>query len=369
MGATGTRKTSEVVDIDKAEARRARKRVTDRKSQRHHRDRQRAYVKQLEATVKSYEASYSQSGSGDASALLNEVEKLRARCRSLESTLDRIKSLADGLDVEAACSSRSSPEDHDPATQNGKQATGVSFDSHHDHSKAEDLTAPDTWRMDGLPVFATDEESVLAFHLAGNSAPDLPKELNDMGLLGESVDLTKNSTIARESAACGGPPSAVGHGQPTGSEEEPVKYPSPVDDFEGYLISLDNGGIINQDLTPAPALMRDGPLPLVPVNMRLSQEGMGDTIHLRFPNTSAPACQWDRFLLSVIDDARTQLRLGHFPVAEAPSLRAVLSDKSADILASRLYNYLCSYGNMPLHLFLGVLWVQYLFLRVGNGES
>lgn len=79
--------------------RRARKRATDRKSQRNHRERQRAYVRNLEKTV----AAVNSANNSDerVAALLAENEAFRKRCDSLVSQLRRIRNIASEAETEA----------------------------------------------------------------------------------------------------------------------------------------------------------------------------------------------------------------------------------------------------------------------------
>lgn len=72
--------------------RRARKRATDRKSQRNHRERQRAYVRELERTVAALNSSVSTDER--VAALLAENAKFRKRCEVLASQLNRIRAVA-----------------------------------------------------------------------------------------------------------------------------------------------------------------------------------------------------------------------------------------------------------------------------------
>lgn len=73
-------------------ARRARKRATDRRSQRNHRERQRAYVRSLETTVS---ALNNASNSDERVAALSaENETLRTQCQHLTMLLSRIRTIA-----------------------------------------------------------------------------------------------------------------------------------------------------------------------------------------------------------------------------------------------------------------------------------
>ncbi|KAL2686707.1 hypothetical protein Neosp_004248 [[Neocosmospora] mangrovei] len=87
----------EVQEPPQDEVRRARKRATDRKSQRQHRERQRTYIRQLEGTIETLKTSLAQSNNGQVSTLLEEQERLRARCKQLETTILRIGGLASSV--------------------------------------------------------------------------------------------------------------------------------------------------------------------------------------------------------------------------------------------------------------------------------
>lgn len=69
--------------------RRARKRETDRRAQREHRQRQKAYVRQLEEVVKDLTAQ--QSPDDRVVALQAEKARLHARCNALSAKLERIR--------------------------------------------------------------------------------------------------------------------------------------------------------------------------------------------------------------------------------------------------------------------------------------
>ena len=85
-----------------SESRKARKRATDRRAQREHRLRQKAYVKQLEESVKSLSA-----GSQDelVRSLLAEQARLHEQCNDLKAKLDRVRSIVCEDRLHDACQS------------------------------------------------------------------------------------------------------------------------------------------------------------------------------------------------------------------------------------------------------------------------
>ncbi|OAG07508.1 uncharacterized protein CC84DRAFT_665299 [Paraphaeosphaeria sporulosa] len=73
------------------ESQRARKRATDRKSQRNHRERQRAYVQQLEQSLATLKAAAHSDQL--VSSLLAEIDRLQKKCTTLEAQVARIRAV------------------------------------------------------------------------------------------------------------------------------------------------------------------------------------------------------------------------------------------------------------------------------------
>ncbi|GJC86494.1 hypothetical protein ColLi_09332 [Colletotrichum liriopes] len=393
---------------DPAEARRARKRLTDRKSQRHLRERQRTYIKQLEETVQSYQKSCAQSGNINAAALAEENERLRLRCRNLESLLSRIRNLTGVLDDDDLDAAQPRPEMPMPevavpacGTRAGESppraVVGSGFGQPFPHAAVAgsiDNAGKNDWRVDT----DSDNRYRLPRHgeLADPSASDtsvdmMPPafvpELNYASFLGDGVlpDCSENDmSVATTDVAMSGPSHAGlgmtqdhhqqrAHGGKTVFPEHNSAQDSSrsTDDLQGCLTSLMNGSsVMNLGLVPSSLPMRD---PLLAdlasgvqnyqhQSMNPAQHGDTGSMHLRYPKTSQKGSDWDRILLDIIDEARMQHQIGHFPTG-TPSLSAVLSEGSSDVLASRLYHLICEPGKIPLHTLLSVFWVQYLFLR------
>jgi hypothetical protein len=85
-----------------------------------------------------------------------------------------------------------------------------------------------------------------------------------------------------------------------------------------------------------------------------------------FPNMSAPQCTADTFVVNALDEARREHKQGRFATNEHVNMRQVLSSPPIDCLAFRLFNFICNYGQMPLHVMLSTFWIQYLYLRVSR---
>ncbi len=87
-----------------------------------------------------------------------------------------------------------------------------------------------------------------------------------------------------------------------------------------------------------------------------------------FPRYCPPVGVADKSLQKFLDEARAEHLESRFDISE-PSLSRLLSDPPQTTLAFRLFHFISSAGTMPLHLFMGVFWVQYLILRVREPGS
>lgn len=117
------RQTSEA---DQEEDRRARKRATDRRAQRDHRLRRKAYVKQLEESVKSL--SEKQSPEERIAALLEEQKALREKCNEMTIQLDRVRTIVakkPGPMDDGCEASKQIPSPSDSNTDNGQRSTSA----------------------------------------------------------------------------------------------------------------------------------------------------------------------------------------------------------------------------------------------------
>lgn len=334
------------------DARRARKRETDRQSQRHHRERQRHYVKQLEETVEAYKSSLSEVGDVNVAALLAEQEELRRRCSELEATLIRIRTLAGS--VSGPAENNGTPLDANKPTSPGQVQPTLSspLSAEKDDEKENDIVA-----LPGLdPIFGAAPVET--------PTPFFPQEPEDFALL--SADF---ASLPAQQSYLGGPRITEvdsTHTDQSLSGTENVDEMLDSDDFNQCLASIIDGTEMNVDLVPASTAMGD-PLspglaaqPIIPAQM---PGALATLHHLGFPKFSQSMGSWDRTLMSIVDEGRVQHQYGHFDTT-APSLRRLLSNQCTDVVASRLFHYLCSSGPMPLHQLMSIFWVQYLVLRV-----
>lgn len=332
---------------DQIEARRARKRLTDRKSQRHHRERQRAYVKQLEDTVKTYKQAWTQDGNTEVATVLKENEALRAKLTSLEDTMSRIKNLAGGdvdrplptIEASRASSSKAAALTMGDMRQlEGPRQTALDQDQHY--------LSRDAW-TEGLSS-TSDLSEVLGFNL--------PQEFDYLGF-DDDVLIPPQDTDASSSHT-----SRPGEGSRRKSARLSGLGESQKSSAHNELNLARMGGDDDLQLSMMPNSQPVLDPRVVPSNAYLTNNDL-DIMQGFFAKVCQPIRRWDIFLLRTIDEARKQYRVGDFPV-EAPSLRTVLSNKSTDVLAFRLYHSITTVKKIPLHLFLAGFWIQYLYLRV-----
>lgn len=314
---------------DKEKIRRARKRATDRQSQRDHRERQRIYIKQLEETVQFYKDAFSGDDSSDLAALLKEQERLQARCKSLEAALARIKSLASSVHAgDDVCGSDPDPQNlfaRNPQQASVSTSPSAEFDS----------SGP----SGGLPLAGQPVSGAGVMDVA-----ELPPHEMDY------FDLSCDRTAVFNTA------------MPLVNQEERVEELGAGDDLDRCIAGIVDGTATDLSLVPDSVAMRT---PLL-TDPALPTDFGGDLpTHPSFPRLCHSMGKWDEILLSMVEEARLQHRRGQFDTSE-PSLRSLLSDKSTDILAYRLFHHISYYQSIPLHLLLSIFWVQYLFLRVGH---
>ncbi|PLB41238.1 bZIP transcription factor [Aspergillus candidus] len=329
--ATARRATTEAADTvdpinptDKEKIRRARKRATDRQSQRDHRERQRIYIRQLEETVQSYKDAFSSDGSSDLAALLKENEKLQARCTCLEAALARIKNLASAVHVsdDVCCG------DQDPQNFFARNPQQVSVST----SPSAELDSPGP--SDGL------------LHVG--------QPVSDAGVMDVTTELPPHE-MDHFDISCDGT-AVFDTTMPLANR---VQELGAGDDLDRCIASMVDGTATDLSLVPDSVAMRT-PLLTEPAMPTGFNEAL--PTHPSFPKLSHSMGKWDEILLGMVDEARLQHRRGQFGTSE-PSLRSLLSDKSTDILAYRLFHHISYYQSIPLHILLSVFWVQYLSLR------
>ncbi|PLN81946.1 hypothetical protein BDW42DRAFT_86426 [Aspergillus taichungensis] len=312
---------------DKEKIRRARKRATDRQSQRDHRERQRIYIRQLEETVQSYKDAFSADGSSNFAELLKEQERLQARCKSLEAALARIKNLASAVHVgdDVGCS------DQEPRNSFARNLQQASIST--SPSAGFDSSGP----SDGLPHAGQPVSDARVMDVS----TELPS--HEMDYFGLSCDHTTvfNTTM------------------PLANQENRHKELEAGNDLDCCIANMADGTTTDLSLVLDPVAMRTPLLtePAIPTDFSGSLP-----THPGFPKLSHSMGKWDEILLSMVEEARLQHRRGQFGMSE-PSLRSLLSDNSTDILAYRLFHHISYSQSIPLHILLSIFWVQYLSLR------
>ncbi|KAH8901732.1 hypothetical protein GQ53DRAFT_815180 [Thozetella sp. PMI_491] len=301
-----------------ANDRRIRKRESDRKSQREHRERQKTYIKQLEDSIKSLTSC--QSADERVTLLLEERQILKSRCDDMSSRLARARSILfndSPADTNLTAGAGSSGDDASALARAG-EGVGSNRDE-------QCINASGTSMLDSL-VHINAEPSVLDVSAAAMFATP------PLGVSIETIDT------------------------PTFNLTEP-DLGMAVNVAEDNLAATQDGSDLTTsvELATGQTLGPFGRLCMPCESNELFPE------HLQFPRYSPPLGAADRLLSSMVEEALGEHALSNFDTAQ-PSLRRLLSDNS-DILAFRLYHYISSYGAMPLHLLLAIFWVQYLILR------
>ncbi|KAH7019646.1 hypothetical protein EDB80DRAFT_701247 [Ilyonectria destructans] len=350
----------------KDERRRARKRATDRNSQRQHRQRQQAYVRQLEETVQSFKTSFAQSSNSEIAVLLKEQERLVARCQKLEATLLRINGLANSVNEGERAVDEPAPDPecpsfaggaHEPSAPPAVQQTKPLGDVSSASSGCSQASCDPL--LSSLDQDAQPVPSVTVLDM-----PDtiMPQELDyfDLSDCLPAVSMDHASDIDAAQAKTAAPdknnPTAVT------AEGDTFEANGLDPSLERCITSILDGTAVSLDVLPMSLIRPDPPTPdIATTQPRLHSWGSSPP-YLCFARFSNDLGSWDTAIMKMVNEARLQHRCGQFPTEE-PSLRGVLSSQSTDVLASRLYHYICSSGPIPLHLMLSIFWVQYLLLR------
>ncbi|KAJ2897646.1 hypothetical protein MKZ38_004511 [Zalerion maritima] len=304
------------------DARRERKRATDRKSQRDHRERQKAYIRQLEDTVKTLRSDCT--SDERVVALLAEQEKLQKANAQLTSQLDRVRTIV-------------SERPNDDCADKGKKSSALVPASSdvvkHDSPASAEGNFTGMKPIVGTSAFASFQGPLLLpDHLHSG---DIHQQLG----LTMPTSITIGTEIPGISSAEAMIASSVTGGASTPMLNGPVPARAPV-----TLMSHQNNPGMPQSIPTN--LAAYSPLP-GPATM---------------PAYCEPVGAGDTHLLAMLNEARGEHRNGRFnPIP--PTLRQILADKPYDILSFRLFHYLRAYGGMPLHLMLAIFWAQYTFLR------
>lgn len=338
-------------DSSDKERRKARKRATDRKAQQGHRERREAYVKQLENSLRSLNEQHT--ADDRYKALCEENAALREQQSRLQARLRQIYNLANTAipnDPCAVSGARSPPGDDSGRSLVGTEdacnvGVGATFPIVENATQQE----PEGECDGGVAITET-------IAPVGNMLDDLAGTegnfFNDLGAtdftLGEGVvfgelNLTHTSSLVSEGVH---PPQRDNH------------FPLQCD-----LTSptWNSGTRIVSDRfeSEAGAFAR---LPLGPV---LGTEISYPSDLVSIPRFCPPVGIADKMLTDFLEEARLEHRHARFDTSE-PSLSRLLSDPPHTVLAFRLFHYISGAGPMPLHIFMGIFWLQYLVLRASQ---
>ena len=343
------------IESDKEKARRARKRVTDRKSQKHHRERQRAYIQELEETVQSYKQSCAQDGGANVTALLEENEKLRERCQILNNVVSKIRDLIGDTNILRRVSVEG--EIHPPSSAQTPPASEQDSALPEGMDNNFELLIEESTAQSPLKDVSIPEPSCVSVETY--TVPDFLEEFDDLITAANGTPPHASNVQAPQSTSVF-PHFVHPAGAPGGLQEGDHVEDQ---DLGRCIDALMGGTAMSLDLIPMSLTMRDPLLTRLAarqISMVTDNEPM---THMELPITTESSEPWDKILQRMIDEARVEHSLGRYPTTR-PSLRSVLSRDVSDILASRLYHYLGGYGPLPMHIFISIFWVQFLYLRV-----
>ncbi|PGH14609.1 hypothetical protein AJ79_02944 [Helicocarpus griseus UAMH5409] len=309
-----TTNRSNSADEEEEQCRKARKRATDRRAQRDHRLRQKAYIKRLEESVR--ELSAQRTNDEVVNTLLAEQARLVAECSKLAAKLERVRVLV-------------SPEDHGADVEIRRRFQSLVMRSWWPRPKMKlcnHLPAQGRKVHEG---FSGHEEHLYPqqngqdYHrLPSPDAPSLPRE--------------------------------------TATAQDDLPVIDMNDDDMGFLqyCRQENRVSLCDPNPSVPGSSENVPCPNPSSNLDFGSS---------FSRYCAPSSRSDTVLLAMVDEARKEHEHGRFDTTE-PSLHQLLSDPPRDTLSFRLFHHLCGYGAMPLHLLLSIFWTQYLVLRLGADQ-
>ena len=322
------------------EARRERKRATDRKSQRDHRERQKAYIRQLEETVKNLRAD--STTDERLATLLNEQERLQKANARLNSQLERVRNIVLS-DDDARKSSAPMPAADDLIRSTTPDC-------------AERRSARATKAMS-----SPGPQSYSSFHLH----PGLSESLLHSDLA--QVDLSGAAEVVAPTGCNMTPIVSVPMMPPCATASLATNHPvcGCMNNVASCMpLTLQPGSkppVMSQSLphaVPPQPLAHSIPTSILSESLDVSLPG--PTVMPAYCN---PVGSGDAHLMAMLEEARAEHRAGRFNPAR-PSLRQLLVERPYDILSFRLFNYIRGYGAMPLHLMLGVFYTHYMVLRV-----
>ncbi|XP_014550139.1 hypothetical protein COCVIDRAFT_21320 [Bipolaris victoriae FI3] len=306
-------------------ARRAKKRATDRKSQRTHRERRRTYVHSLEQKIAVLTAA--SSADERVATLLAENEALRIRCNDLAAQIERIRTIA----CEANTGNQADKESR-PGREN-------------EHQRRSPAAGTTTTAPPPLPLEAENDTRIMEYAAAS------PASSCAFDAAVENFDFPHD--VAH--------PSFSNHMDETSALLQSFSnIPLQAIDNTGFYdaLAVDEAAVTSyftSSKTIALNGISEGDAPLRDSSYSLSAS-------LPVPNYARPQGAADRLIHAMLEEARSEHQAGRFDTT-SPSLARLLSQGPRDILSFRLFHYIKEYGPIPMHWMLATFWVQYLYLR------
>ena len=338
-------------DSSDKERRKARKRATDRKAQQGHRERREAYVKQLENSLRSLTEQHT--ADDRYKALYEENAALREQQSRLQARLRQIYNLANIAIRNDPCalSDAKSPAGGD----SGKSLAGTEDACNvgvGDTSPIVDNATQQEPEGECEGGVATTETIASVGDMLDDLAGTQGNFFGDVGAadftLGEGVvlgelNLTHTSSLVLK-----------GVHPPQHDDHFPVQcdLTSPSWDSGTRIVSDCFGSEVGAFARP----------PLGPV---LGTEISSPSDLVSIPRFCPPVGIADKMLTDFLEEARLEHRHARFDTSE-PSLSRLLSDPPHTVLAFRLFHFISGAGPMPLHIFMGIFWIQYLVLRASQ---
>lgn len=336
------------------ERRRARKRATDRKAQQSHRERREAYVKQLETSLRSLTEQHT--ADDRYKALHDENAALREQQSRLQARLRQIYNLANIAIPNDPCAV--SGDNSLVGMDSGKSPAGTKDACDVGMETTSTILADATQQVPGgaCEVEVATTENIASVgdmrdDLAGTQKDlfdelgDADFSLGDGDIFGE-LDLPQNSSLVLKAV-------------------HPPQHDNGIP-VQGDLTSSSwgSGACVLSDRLPSEA----GAFARLPLSHGMGAEISCSSDIVSIPRYCPPVGIADKLLTNFLEEARLEHRHARFDTSE-PSLSRLLSDPPHTVLAFRLYHFLSGAGPMPLHIFMGIFWLQYLVLRASQHKK
>ncbi|KIX10718.1 uncharacterized protein Z518_01802 [Rhinocladiella mackenziei CBS 650.93] len=363
--------------------RRARKRETDRRAQRGHRQRQKAYVRQLEEIVRDLNTQNSRDDR--LLALQTEKARLQERCNALTAKLERVRmavcvddipsseptKLTTPSPIDLVCEGVNDNHtdvhdafgllgDSEPSTQEGGSLASFPDERGQRLDSAGSKLFPFPTGDAGHP----DEDHWIStlFNLGEAPKPDTLSDINNTMPVSNIGMGTEGNPLNRLRLVTSDMPAAFsGDGDFGASNEAPfplVDSREHVDYGRFHLEQHDMSDIVTiHDEEQSNLTLTKSPGEAIPRSMSLSKTPRASC----FPRYGPPACHSDKVFLTFIEEAGKEHQACRFDMSR-PTLRRLLANLPVDCLSFRLFHYVSEIP-APLQNLLAVFWVQYLFLR------